>query len=1041
MSSAKTEAQIQERGRRLLKALRAAEARIQSRRQQKTLSIALKSPRLKTSLLRFVDVLPSLKSPDQILSLIREYFKEGDLGLLSKGLARLPPALAAAAAKKQVLETAKIFIAGSSGRGALKTLAGIRQNGMAFSLDLLGEATLSEAEGESYQKKYLDLMDILLEAKSEWAGGGPRGGGAGCDDYDQMGAVPSVNLSVKATALYSQIREEAWEHSKRELKKRLRPLFQKAAEKFIFLNLDMEQYRHKRLFMEIFQELLMEDDLKNYPHFGLAAQACLKESFEDIKNLIAFARRRRIPFSVRLVKGAYWDSEVLTARQKNWPIPVYAGKALTDLNFERCAALLLQSGGFVKTAIASHNIRSIACALAIQEKNPNSCLEFQTLYGIGEAAAEALKGEGLRPRLYTPVGELLPGISYLVRRLLENSSSQSFILSAVSKNQPAEILLAPPAAAAPAGQKAGLRGGAAEGAASGGGGEAAIQYPPAENLWRRVFYKKTGPANPPNNESGSRRLQGFQNYPPLDFSIRQNRERFQQALEAWRRKLPSEVPLMIEGRELRSLKILERENPARSDQLVSRAHLCGEEQAERAVQTAADFFETYRDTPAEERIACLERLASLIQEREFELSALETLETGKPWAEAHADVAEAIDFCRYYAESFRQLSKRRRNCEISGEESFSSYEPAGPAAVIAPWNFPLAILTGMTAAPLVCGSPVLIKPAEQSPLTALQLARLLLKSGFPKESFAFLPGRGERIGAFLARHRKVPIVSFTGSFETGAQIIKETSAAAGGRFEGQRRIKRLILEMGGKNAIILDSSADLDEAIPGILASAFGFQGQKCSACSRALIVEDIYERFIERFLPAAESLIQGPPEQPESFIGPLIDRESLDRVRRFLKQEEGSFQVLYKGKELEGGWFLPPMALACGDPNAPLMQKELFAPVLAIAKAGSFEQALQIANNSRFGLTAGLYSRRPSHIEMFKRRAEAGNIYINRNCVGAMVQRHPFGGRKMSGLGSKAGGPEYLKQFLREKTCAENTMRRGFSPEIFSEDFLRDLA
>ena len=832
-------------------------------------------------------------------------------------------------------------------------------------------------------------MDLLSEAKL-----------GGDEDQDERGPVPSVNISVKATALYSQIRAEAWEHSKRELKKRLRPLFQKAAEKFIFLNLDMEQYRYKRLLMEIFQELLLEDDFKSYPHFGIVAQAYLKESFSDIEKLIAFARKRGCPISVRLVKGAYWDSEVLSARRKNWPIPVYTEKALTDANFEKCTELLLQNGNAVKTAIASHNIRSIAHALALRPLYPKACLEFQALYGMGQAIANALKKESFRPRLYTPLGELLPGMSYLVRRLLENSSNQSFILSAFSANQPSKELLASPCPK---------------------GASLAQSLPPAK-------------------------IQPFQNHPPLDFTVKKNRERFQKALEGWRRKLPMEIPLMIDGKELRSGELLTRENPAQTDQIISRARLASKEQAERAIQKTADFFESYKFTPPEERIACLERLASLIQEREFELAALEVLEAGKSWAEAHADVAEAIDFCRYYARRFRELSLRRKTCDISGEESFSAYEPVGAAAVIAPWNFPLAILTGMTAAPLVCGNTVLIKPAEQSSLIAWQLAQLLLKSGFPKGSFAFLPGRGEETGAFLARHPKVSIVSFTGSFETGAQIIKETAAPAAGFFasglsKGQKQIKKLVLEMGGKNAIIVDSSADLDEAIAGILSSAFGYQGQKCSACSRALVVEDIYDRFIERFLPAVESLISGLPERPESFIGPLIDKEAAEKVRSFLKSQKETYQILYEGKAPEGGWFLPPMALLAKDANSPLMQRELFAPVLGILKVKDLDEAIRQANNSRYGLTAGLYSRHPGHVEIFKNRIEAGNVYINRNCVGALVQRHPFGGRKMSGLGSKAGGPEYLKQFLQEKILTENTMRRGFAPEIFSESFLIDLS
>lgn len=375
----------------------------------------------------------------------------------------------------------------------------------------------------------------------------------------------------------------------------------------------------------------------------------------------------------------------------------------------------------------------------------------------------------------------------------------------------------------------------------------------------------------------------------------------------------------------------------------------------------------------------------------------------------------------------------QKTCEVSGESNVAVQEPVGVTAVIAPWNFPLAILVGMTVAPLVCGNPVIIKPAEQSSLIAFQFAKLLSKSGFHPSSFSLLPGKGEEVGHFLVKHPDVSLLSFTGSFEVGAQIIKE----AGHISENQKNIKRCIVEMGGKNAIIVDESADLDEAIQGIIHSAFAFQGQKCSACSRVLILENVYERFMERFLPAVESLPAGPAEDPGSFIGPVVDRAAFEKIQSVIHKSQSDARILYKGKSPAGGYFITPTVFLIENESHPLMREEIFGPVLAIFKVQNLEEAFVQANRVKYGLTAGFYSRHPGRIEQFKSRVEAGNVYINRNCTGALVERHPFGGRKMSGLGSKAGGPEYLKQFLHAKIISENTTRRGFSPEIFSEDFL----
>lgn len=962
---------------------------------RKALHWTMESDSFKTRLFRFIDVLPSLKDPEDVLSHLKEYFKEDKSPWLASifKLSRMTPGLAATTIKNQVREVAKIFIAGASPKDALQRLRHIRKQGWLISIDILGEATLSEKEAKDYQSQYLNLMDTLIAERRQWIKNNPN--------RNEEEKTPSLNISVKPSALFSQIREEAWKFSKNSLKDRLRPIFKKAADHLIFINMDMESYRHKTLFTEIFKELLMEPDFASYPHFGIVIQAYLKESVEDLKSLKVFCEKRKVPVTVRLVRGAYWDSEVIYAKQRNWPIPVYTRKEETDWNFERCTDYLLRHHQVINTALGSHNIRSLAKALALHKNFPESALEFQFLYGMGENLAHGISKRGHPVRFYTAIGELIPGMSYLVRRLLENTANQSFIKNLnFTKVSPEELLRSPD-----------------------------ISKPLGNST--KSFSKQTSLSEIKEATKLKNPEKDFINHPERDFTIRENRENFQNHLSNWNKKLPLKVPLIINGEEIFHSQTDTRVNPGRIKQTVSHVTHASTKEAEQAVTLATQVFPEWGQTPLGQRIEKLNTLALLLKSKELELAALEVLEVGKTWSEAQKDIAEAIDFCNYYASSIVSLQTLKKTMNVMGEESFSQYEPLGPSAVIAPWNFPLAILTGMTVAPLICGNPVLIKPAEQSSLIAYEFTKLLLESGFPPTSFAFLPGSGEVVGNFLVRHPAVPLISFTGSFEVGSNILKEASLIR----PKQKLIKRCVVEMGGKNSIIVDESADLDEAVLGVIESAFGFQGQKCSACSKAVVLKGIYNRFLDRLLPSVESLIVCNTEDPKAFIGPVIDKIAFEKIQGIINS---STQKLFQASNpLKEGYYINPAVFATQDMEASLLTQEIFGPVLAVLKADNMSQAITFANDSPFGLTAGLYSRHPGHIEKFKTLIDAGNVYINRNCTGALVKRHPFGGRKMSGSGSKAGGPEYLKQFLIPKITTENTTRRGFSPEVFSWDII----
>ena len=1059
---------------------------------QKMLSWTMQKQSLKTSLFRFIDVLPNLSTDEDFLSHWREYFKDEDLRFVTSGVGAVAPSLLVKTIRKQITNVAKMFITGSHIKESLPVISKNWEQGFAFSLDILGEEVLSEKEAESYFKAYLSSMEELKLAS--WSHQKTL-------QNDLDGEIPTINLSVKLSALFSQVKLEAWDYSKEQIKKRLRPLMQKAITDFCFINVDMEDYHHKDLYTEVFKELLMEEEFKDYPHFGTVLQAYLKESLDDLKAWLSFCKKRKQKMTIRLVKGAYWDSEYLLHRQKNWPIPVWTKKEETDLNFEKALALLFQDSECVKIAIGSHNVRSIACALAQHKKHPEALLEFQFLYGMAEGLAKTLKERGYLTRFYCTMGELIPGMSYLVRRLLENSANQSFILNSLMTNQsPEELLSSPEEALSQKGpshkavsqqgffqgelsqrdcsqqnisqqgffqESVSQRGSYQQGPFQAGMSQRVSSQ--QGSLQQSVFQKDSSQQNMSQRKnskwgfSSAKKLPfinrifkktslqtrsslykageffhtkaglegGFTNFPVPDFSKKQNRELFQKALQKWESRFPVQLPLPYYYKTHGALnstpaeEIFLRKNPNKKNQIISKTPFLNREQTLEAIEAAYRFFPKWKATSASQRVIYLKNTAELLKENFFSLASLQVYEVGKTWEEASADVAEAIDFCSFYAESYESLSVSKLTDEVAGEESFLRQEPIGLVAVIAPWNFPLAILTGMLTAPLVCGNTVLVKPAEQSSLTAYELISLLLKAGFPKESFVFLPGRGEEVGEALVEHPKVSVVSFTGSLEVGQGIFNKISSQRKG-------FKRVVLEMGGKNAIVIDSSADLDLAVRGVIESAFGFQGQKCSACSRVILLENIYEKFLSRWIPAIESLMIGEVKNPAHSLGALVDENSAQRVKDFLQKQKEKLIYKYPGGETSNHQLIAPTVYLTQNPQSDLMQKELFAPVVVCFKAKTIDEAIDVLNQTPLGLTAGLYSRHPGHIEIFKSRVEVGNVYINRNCTGAVVKRHPFGGRKHSGLGSKAGQADYLKQFLQAKVVTENQMRRGFSPELF---------
>jgi RHH-type proline utilization regulon transcriptional repressor/proline dehydrogenase/delta 1-pyrroline-5-carboxylate dehydrogenase len=518
----------------------------------------------------------------------------------------------------------------------------------------------------------------------------------------------------------------------------------------------------------------------------------------------------------------------------------------------------------------------------------------------------------------------------------------------------------------------------------------------------------------------------FRNAAFPDWTDADARQAYVGALGAVRRALGRTYTLSIGGREIGTDDREPSANPADPDEIIGVVCQAGPGDVERAIAAARDAFPGWRDTSPGARADVLLTAAAAARRRIFELAAWQTLEAGKQWTEAYLDVAEAIDFLEYYAREMRRLAAPRRLGIVPGEANEYFYEPKGVAAVIAPWNFPLAISCGMSAAAIVAGNTVVYKPSRATPVVGHTLLQIFQEAGLPAGVFNYVPGRSSVMGDILVQHPQISLIAFTGSMETGLHILE----AAGRTLPAQPAVKRVIAEMGGKNAVIIDDDADLDEAVPAVMRSAFGYQGQKCSACSRAIVVESIYDRFLERLLDAARSVRIGPAEDPAHFMGPVIDRSAQERILGYIGLARQEGRVVFAGEVPKGKGFYVPLTIATEvPPDHRLAQEEIFGPVLCVLRARSFDQALAWANATRFALTGGLFSRTPNHIERCRREFRVGNLYLNRGTTGAIVGRQPFGGFKMSGVGAKAGGPDYLLQFLDARVVTENTMRRGFVP------------
>lgn len=906
-------------------------------------------PGLSRALFQFVDTLPQLPDDRAIAEHLAAYLAEAGAGTWPDRLLRLAsrPSLAFLA-RWQTGRIARQFLAEEDRRTLDRCLHRLTRAGCSATVDAVGEAVLGEAEADAYLARNLQLLEWLAMLQDR------------------------PHLSLKLTALTPRFEPLDAAGTRNRVFARLEPLVAAACDCGATLTVDMEQYELKPLILSLFL-----DALEAFPdprwQAAIALQAYLPETGDDLRQLYETAQRRGRKLAVRLVKGAYWDQEQAWSAQRGWPVPTYTDKGATDAAFERHGAWLLAHADSLYPAIGSHNLRSQATAIARARQLGLAATDWeaQVLHGMAEPLRDALVAEGVAVRVYLPTGDLLRGIAYLMRRLLENSAATSVLRQVYLDGADAAQWLAPPQPASAA----------------------------AEDV-----------------------APGFANLPLLDFSRPGEQQAFIQAQGQVRSGL-SRCPDGATG------PLHQTRNPADPDEILGETPLMTPAAVRALVTGAAQAQPAWAARPVAERTAILRRAAAAMGERRRHLAALAVLEVAKNWREADADVAEAIDFLRYYSDQMDDLDGWRTTRNFLGETNRSALIPRGVAAIIAPWNFPYALLGGMAAAALATGNAAVLKPALPALLCARAFRELLVEAGVPEALIPLAPGDAA-LGAALVADPGIHVIAFTGSRAVGLEILR----CAHTPWPGQRHVRQVVCEMGGKNAVIVDADADLDEAVAGILASAFGYAGQKCSACSRLIAVGPIHDRLLARLAEAAAALAWGPPEDPAYAHGPVITAAARDKALAYIEIGTGEGRLAWRGTVPGHGWYVPPSIFADIRPEHRLAREEIFAPVLAVLRAPDFATALALANDSDYGLTGGVYSRLPQHLARAEAEFGVGNLYLNRRITGARVGAQPFGGVRLSGTGPQAGGPDYLRPFLAARTVSSNTMRHGYIPNEFGD-------
>ena len=951
MTSPEIEARTQTIGRALLHEMEQHRPRVDEQIEDWLLTYAVADERFRTRLLRFLDVLAAFDAPgtaDEVQELFHEYFADDFPGIPRplRWLVRLarneqvPAAVVAQASRRAAQVFARRFITVPGEAGVHSLVESLAAAARVPSFDLLGEAVLSAAEADAYEARYLALIADLAAEPSVRA--------------RTAGGQAALQVSVKLSSLTHHFTAVDPHGSVERVLPRLLRIAEAARDAGVGLAVDAEQYETRDGVWAAFRSAFGRGaPLGGWEDAGIVVQAYLRDAESHIEDVIACARERGRPFQVRLVKGAYWDYETAVAAANRWPPPVFQVKDATDRSFDRCVERLLDAHGSLHLAVASHNPRTHAHARALAEARglPAGAIEHQTLHRTSEAMSRALAAQGWPARDYVPVGELLPGMAYLVRRILENSSQAGFLMRS-RQQAPAEELLAPPAA---------------------------TPDPPAVAPDGANFERA----------SAARWFDGA------------FRAAFDAALDA-ARVAPAvhlTLPVGIEAG-----RTVETHSPSDPDGApIAIIEIAGATGAATAVGRARTAQPAWGALGAAARTAVLRRAADLLLARGHEFAAIVVREGGRDRAGAWAEVEEAVDFLRFYAAEAERLTAAFGDC----------IRPRGVVAVIPPWNFSLAIPCGMVSAALAAGNAAVLKPAGQTPLVAARLVAVLHEAGVPADVVQCLPGEGSHAGQALVDDRRVALIAFTGSRAVGAamrETVLRTATEDG-------RPRAVIAEMGGKNPALVFDDADLDEAVTGVLASAFGHANQKCSAISRVLVERSVYERFRSRLLDAAASLVCGPAEDPATQVNPVIDRGASDRLQAAAVVARTEGRVLLDRFGPQPGAIVHGPLIVEIDASAALTARtateEIFGPILVLIAFDDEAEAVRIANGTGYALTSAVFSRSPGRIARMGAAIEAGHVYVNRTSTGARPGVEPFGGMRFSGTGPKAGGQDYLWAFL----------------------------
>ncbi len=919
---------------------------------------------LKRRMIAFMDVAAGQQDPERIATLLRSYFPrheikaKGLLGLLLKvgTWSWLPDRLIAWGLKQGIQQMASRFLAGETIEQALNTAAQLQTQGVHTSLDVVRERVVSQPEADDYTEKVLNLMN-------QWA-----------DHYQgesrTPGGVPVRHVSVKLSALTPRFEALAEQQVRVEAGARLLKIFQAAKYyaaqgKPILVNIDLEEFQVRDLSYRLLWDVFNHPNLAGWEEAGLVIQAYLKDSEVELMRTVDAARLTGKRPQIRVVKGAYHKYEQIEAVRQGWDVPVFLRQADTNRNFRRLVELTLLNQDVLRPATGSHNIRDVGYSQEVREALGVSrdLLEAQVLLGVGDPIAAAVKVLGIPARYYGPFGTTGEAIGYLVRRLAEVGPQ-----SAIGQTH------------------------------------VAGEFDDYQRNHADPHQRGEHPLG-----SGQRQQPRFELTPEADFSDLAVHQQMEQALTKLLDQPLTQRPVVaaLIGDELTRIHDAQRLqpilNPANLSEPVGQVVFANQADIDRALVAAQQGYAEWSGFSSDKRARALEHAATLVMERQYEIAAAIVAEAGKPWDSALAEIREAVDFLRSYA-----LDSRREAL---------NYTARGVGVAISPFNFPFAITMGQLAAGLALGNAMISKPAEDTPLSAKLAVEILRDAGVPKAAIQLLPGLGATVGHALVAARQIDFVSFTGSLTT-AQLIQRTAAA----FPPQRGgVKIVVAETGGKNPMIVDDTADLDVAVAAVLQGAFQFNGQRCSATSRVIVVASQYERFIQRLIEGAQAMVLGNPRNPYVQLGPQISQASLEKAQSYVEQglAASHADLVYKGKVshlTDHGFYMAPHIFTHVMPESPLAQEEIFGPVLSVIRAAGFDEALAIANDSPYALTAGLISRDPEHISQFFNRMEAGNKYVNRSQTGARPWETPFGGFKNSGTGPKAGGRHIVARFGKPK-------------------------